>query len=61
MQSYGELEAIILKIKSCFLRKVMIMSHKIVQDYKILKYEKIEFYKNCLKEKHSWWIFTVEA
>lgn len=39
MQSYGEQEAIILKIKSCFLRKVMIMSHKIVQDYKILKYE----------------------
>lgn len=29
--------------------------------FKILKYEKIEFYKNCLKEKHSWWIFTVEA
>ena len=39
MQSYGELETIILKIKSCFLRKVMIMSHNIVQDYKILKYE----------------------
>lgn len=49
MQSYGELEAIILKIKSCFLRKAMIMLHKIVQDYKILKYENnIDYvYKLC--------------
>ena len=39
MESYGELETVILKIKFCFLRKVMIVPHKIVQDYKILKYE----------------------
>jgi hypothetical protein len=32
MQSYGELETIILKIKSCFLRKVMIVYDCVTQD-----------------------------